>query len=555
MEKRTVLALALVALVIILTPKLFPGNRLPLAATPDTGLVTPTPTGSAASTPSAATPRPAPKNSSVVEAPIGTTVTAAPVVESTTAGNENSAFVMMSGGAALREVQLGSFRDLSPRKKGAVSLTAGTAPLLSFRLVTSRDTVSLSNVAFATSREGDRTVVFQGVLRGANIMIRYAISPDSFLAHVSGKIAKSDSLGEVRFLLIDLPETLRSFEADTTDDQHHLAFAYYNKAKRAESLPFGKLDPGEKDLVSGPLTWVVTKSKYFLVGLLSDERDPTFAEFSAVGGVQSSRTVTHAKGTVVTRLADGSFTFDVYAGPQQWRRLSALGRDFENSNPYGGFLQPVVQPFATIVMKILLWMRENLKISYGWVLIIFGISVRLILWPLNQKGMRASMKMQRIQPELNEIQKRYKNDPPKLQSEMMRVYKDHDMSPFSTFAGCLPLFLPLPILFALFFVFQNTIEFRGVAFLWFPDLSQKDPFYIVPLTMGVSMFVLSLISMRNTPPNPQTKAMTYIFPVMMTVLFANFAAGLNMYYTIQNLAALPQQWLIANERAKSAAKT
>jgi YidC/Oxa1 family membrane protein insertase len=139
-----------------------------------------------------------------------------------------------------------------------------------------------------------------------------------------------------------------------------------------------------------------------------------------------------------------------------------------------------------------------------------------------------------------------------MQSEMMRVYKEHNMSPFSTFAGCLPLFLPLPILFALFFVFQNTIEFRGVSFLWFPDLSQKDPFYIVPLTMGISMFVLSWISMRSTPPNPQTKAMTYIFPIMMTVLFVNFAAGLNMYYTIQNIAALPQQWLIANERAKGA---
>lgn len=551
MEKRTVLALALVALVIILTPKLFPGNRLPPAATPDTSPVTPAPAGSAIPAPTAVGPEPAQKNLSVEALPSA----AAPVVESAKAGNETSAFVLTSGGAALREVQLGSFRDLSPKKNGAVSLTAGTAPLLSFRLVTSRDTIGLSNVAFMTRREGDRTVTYQGTLKGASITIRYAISPDSFLAHVSGKIAKSDSLGDPRFLLIDLPETLRSFEADTTDDQRHLAFAYYNKAKRAESLPFGKLDPGEKDLVAGPFTWVVTKSKYFLVGLLSDEKDPIFAEFSAVGGVQSSRTVTHAKGTVVTRLADGSFTFDVYAGPQQWRRLTALGRDFQNSNPYGGFLQPVVQPFATIVMKILLWMRENLKISYGWVLIIFGISVRLILWPLNQKGMRASMKMQRIQPELNEIQKRYKNDPPKMQSEMMRVYKEHDMSPFSTFAGCLPLFLPLPILFALFFVFQNTIEFRGVPFLWFPDISQKDPFYIVPLTMGVSMFVLSWISMRNTPPNPQTKAMTYIFPVMMTVLFANFAAGLNMYYTIQNLAALPQQWLIANERAKSTAKT
>jgi YidC/Oxa1 family membrane protein insertase len=113
----------------------------------------------------------------------------------------------------------------------------------------------------------------------------------------------------------------------------------------------------------------------------------------------------------------------------------------------------------------------------------------------------------------------------------------------------------MPVLFALFFVFRSTIEFRGVPFMWLADLSMKDPFYILPLIMGVSMFVLSWIGSRNTPPNPQTKMMMYMFPVMMTFLLANLASGLNLYYAVQNLAALPQQWLISNERAKAAKKT
>jgi YidC/Oxa1 family membrane protein insertase len=205
-------------------------------------------------------------------------------------------------------------------------------------------------------------------------------------------------------------------------------------------------------------------------------------------------------------------------------------------------------------MRILLWMHNSFNLNYGWVLVIFGIVVRLALWPLNQTAMRTSMKMQRLQPELNEIQKKYKSDPQKLQSEMMRVYKEHDMSPMSTFSGCLPLLLPMPIFFALFFVFQNTIEFRGVPFLWMADISVKDPYYILPLIMGVSMFILSWIGMRNTPPNPQTKMMSYIFPVMMTFILLNFAAGLNLYYAIQNIAALPQQWLVSNERARQNAK-
>ena len=119
------------------------------------------------------------------------------------------------------------------------------------------------------------------------------------------------------------------------------------------------------------------------------------------------------------------------------------------------------------------------------------------------------------------------------------------------FSGCLPLLLPMPVLFALFFVFQNTIEFRGVGFLWLHDISQKDPYYLLPIVMGLSMYVLTWIGSRNTPPNPQTKMMGYIFPVMMTFLLANLAAGLNLYYAVQNIAALPQQWLIANERARA----
>jgi YidC/Oxa1 family membrane protein insertase len=133
----------------------------------------------------------------------------------------------------------------------------------------------------------------------------------------------------------------------------------------------------------------------------------------------------------------------------------------------------------------------------------------------------------------------------------MQLYKTHAVNPLG---GCVPMLIPMPVLFALFFVFANTIEFRGVSFLWLPDLSRPDPVYVIPLLMGASMFALTWIGQRGLPPNPQTKMMMYIFPVMMTFLLANLASGLNLYYAVQNLAALPQQWLIAAERAKVSAK-
>jgi YidC/Oxa1 family membrane protein insertase len=572
MDKRTILALALVAVVIIVTPKLFP------SATPATPSATPagalvpdsigTNTASRASTPDA--PQ-APAGSTTV-APdtsvrandaakplaeaggdsLGMPRTARP--ESTSVSSRAAAFVFTNMGAALVDVDLPGFRALD-KVHSHVTISAGAAPLISYRILGATDTLSLANVPFqveqSTLANGAQLLTYRGTGNGRAIELRYTVRPDSFLAHVEGTIGNDAAGNPARFVLIDLPPTFRSFEADTTDDRNHFAYAAKPKTRNAEGIPFGKLDPGERKLVPGPLAWAAAKSKYFIVGVLAPDGNDSFAEAITIGGARTSKIATVATGTIVTRLNNGAFQYDLYAGPQSYTRLQALGRDFENSNPYGGFLQGVVQPFATLVMKILLWMKATLKLDYGWLLVIFGVAVRLILWPLNHGAMRTSMKMQRIQPELNDVQKRYKSDPQKMQSEMMRIYKEHDMSPFSTFAGCLPLLLPMPVLFALFFVFQNTIEFRGVPFLWLADISIKDPLYIVPLLMGVSMFVLSWVGMRNSPPNPQAKMMLYIFPVMMTFLFANFASGLNLYYAIQNIAAIPQQWLIAHERGKS----
>ena len=136
------------------------------------------------------------------------------------------------------------------------------------------------------------------------------------------------------------------------------------------------------------------------------------------------------------------------------------------------------------------------------------------------------------------LQERYKNEPQKMQQELFKLYKEHGVNPLG---GCLPMLLPMPVLFALFFVFANTIELRGVPFLWLPDLSRADPLYVIPLVMGLSMYALSKIGQLGIPPNPQMKMMLYIMPVMFTVLFWNFASGLNLYYAVQNVAALPQQ--------------
>ena len=552
--RRIALAVVLMAAVLILTPILFPspvpapGSK---TAVTDSTSSTPVDTASAAATAAAATTA-----SGVSALPDSVIAASRPVVmpvDTAVVTTTQAIFRTTNRGAALIGVEMPQYLALSNKgrtKGGPVELAKTGDRLLSFRLVSPGDTVALNAQTFTSTRteENGRAMVRYDATVGARaITIAYSFLPDSYRVNVSATVQGAP---ENSFLLIDMPPGFRSSESDTTEDQSHLAYAFKPDQQNAKGVTFASLDPGERRIEVGPINWAVAKNKYFLMGVLAPQGVPGFAEVNFTGGVRVAKAATRSEATIVASLKSGAVAFEVYAGPQEYERLEAIGRSFETSNPYGGWLQGVVQPFATMVIRLLLWMKSTLGLSYGWILVVFGVAVRLILWPLNQKAMRSSMQMQRIQPYLAEIQTKYKGDPTKLQAEMMRVYKEHGMSPFSSLSGCVPMLIPLPVFFALFFVFQNTIEFRGVSFLWFPDISLKDPLYVLPVLVAITAMGLSYIGMRGMKANEQQKMMMYLMPAMMMVIFFNMASGLNLYYFVQNLASLPQQWLISRERTK-----
>jgi YidC/Oxa1 family membrane protein insertase len=556
--RRIILAVVLMAAVLVVTPMLFP------TATPTSG--TAGADSSAVTTDSTfnadRTSTPVPRQDSAATpavASMGATAQV-PVVDSTTLPLDTAVietaqatFRTTNQGAALIGAEMRQYFALEDkaRERGApVELAERGDRLLAWRLVVPGDTVRFDRVVFATTRSvenGRTTLRYDATVANRAVAITYSFLPDSYRVNVAAQISGST---ENAYLLVDMPPGFRSSEADSTEDRTHLSYAYKRENSNADAVSFGSLDPGERRIEPGPINWVVAKNKYFLLGLLAPPGSPGFAEVNVVGGVRQAKEATRAQATVVVPVRSGGAVFEVYAGPQEFKRMVAMGREFETSNPYGGWLQGMVQPFATMVIRLLLWMKATLGLSYGWILVIFGIAVRIILWPLNQRAMRSSMQMQRIQPELQAVQAKHKGDPQKLQAEMMRVYKEHNMSPFSSLSGCLPMLIPLPVFFALFFVFQNTIEFRGVPFLWFPDISLKDPYYIVPILVAITAMLLSWIGMRGIKAGEQQKIMMYMMPAVMLVVFLNMAAGLNLYYLVQNLASLPQQWLISQERSK-----
>jgi YidC/Oxa1 family membrane protein insertase len=565
MDKRFFLALLLTAIVIVVPPLFFnTGARRPAAIADSTSR----PVERRDSVPTAAVPSnatPVAQTTPTVARPVDSVVTdlSGSPVETTTVRTRLARYAFSSQGAAPISVVLDSYpsrRPTSANPKGTRAelqqpseLLPPRVSLTRYRLALGRDTIALDTVSLrAELKQGTPgpTVSYSGTVAGRPLTLDYAVVPDSFLLHVTATVAGAPP-GSALF--IGLPRTLRSNEPDTLDDIGHLAVSYRLSSGDIESVGFSKLDSAEVVGEARPTTWVATRNKYFLVAY----RVPPKTPFSAVqvqGGHRVDKVANDINaGAVLSLGADGRAVFDIYAGPQDFERLQKLGSDLDQVNPYGGFMRGMVQPFAVIVMRALLWIKHTTQLNYGWVLVLFGVIVRLALWPLNQSAMRTSLKMQRLQPELQALQKRYSDDPRKQQEAIMKVYKEHGMSPLSPLMGCLPMLLPMPILFALYFVFQNTIEFRGVPFLWLPDISLKDPYYITPLLMGLSMFVMTWIGSRNMPPNPQAKMMMYMMPIMLTVFFLNLASGLNLYYAVQNVAAIPQQWLLARERSKEPA--
>jgi YidC/Oxa1 family membrane protein insertase len=439
---------------------------------------------------------------------------------------------------------------------GVVELVPdGSDGYLGQKVVVGSDTLDLTGARFRVEpeaglrlQEGDGPqslrFTYAPPSSGFRFEIEYTFEPDRYQVGVSGRVVGVDRA----LLVTDLGAGLAYAEADSALEARAMAYVHNHQSEGIRSVV---LDKAEPTVVNGPLLWAAFRSKFFVMALLAGESDEVSAD-RLLGGLLVADSPLAGRVRVAaaqTVSGDEAFGYRVFLGPQDYSRLTSLGQGMEEVNPYGWrFFRPIIRPFVSIIMTILVWLHTQLDWGYGWVLVVFGVMMRVVLFPLNHKAMKAQLRNMAVQPLVKEIQDRYKDNPEKLQKEMMKLYREHGFNPL---AGCLPMLLPWPVLIALFFVFQNTIELRGVPFLWLPDLSAKDPYYILPIVLALSMFLMQWVSLRSLDQeNPQMKMMMYIMPPMMLFIFMNLASGLNLYYATANIATLPQQVWIARERAK-----
>ncbi len=294
----------------------------------------------------------------------------------------------------------------------------------------------------------------------------------------------------------------------------------------------------------GITNWAAVRTKYFLMAMI-----PKKPLGKAVR--LSGRKVDNNKWKSFDIRIDMPFEgkeietseFMIYLGPMEYKHLKDVGVGLEKMMNFGW---AIIKPFSIAFFYTFRFLYKIIG-DYGWAIIIFAILIKIILYPLTRKSYKSMKQMQELQPQINALREKYKDDPQRLNQETMKLYKKHGVNPMG---GCLPLLLQMPVLFALFNLFRTTIMLRQAGFLGLiKDLSSPDQILgpginLLPILMGITM----IIQQRLSTQNPQQKAMAFFMPIFFLFIFYSLSAGLNLYYLTFNILTIAQELVIKKHK-------
>ncbi len=289
----------------------------------------------------------------------------------------------------------------------------------------------------------------------------------------------------------------------------------------------------EKELErKGSVQWVALQDKYFLSVLLPKEGAAALAK-------TEDPKIVSAGVRMAASGAASSVALQLYAGPKEYDTLRSLGAGLEDMIDFGWFIYgswTIVKSVAKPIFYVLRFIHDYVG-NYGITIILLTVAIKVLFVPLQYKSYKSMKMMRVIQPKIKEVQEKYKGDRDRLNKELMKLYREQKVNPLG---GFLPMFLQMPVFIALFNVLYMSIDLRQAPFmLWVSDLSLQDPYYVLPVIMGVTMFIQQKITPTTMDP-AQAKIML-VLPIGMTFLFVNFPAGLVLYWLTNNTLTITQQ--------------
>lgn len=314
--------------------------------------------------------------------------------------------------------------------------------------------------------------------------------------------------------------------------------AYYDT--KYEKLSFDDMrdEPLAKEVTGG---WAGMLQHYFFSAWLAKEFEKNYYYTNVVKNNVGSDYIIGLRSEAVKIAPNQSAEFQarLYAGPKLQKYIEEIQPGLELTTDYGMF---------TPLCKPLFWMldfvHQYVK-NWGWAIIIVTLLIKLVFYRLSAASYRSMARMRKVQPKMVALRERYGDDKQKLNTAMWDLYKKEKINPLG---GCLPILIQMPVFLSLYWVLIESVEMRHAPFmLWVQDLSSKDPLFILPLLMGISMFVQ--FKLNPKPPDPMQEKIFMIMPIFMTAFMAFFPAGLVLYWFVNNLLSIAQQWYITKRFA------
>ena len=456
-----------------------------------------------------------------------------------------------SKGGKVKSVELKNYKNWEGKP---VTLFEGDSSEIALNFFANNRSVSTKDLFFAGIKS-DNSIAMR-LYAGSQdkyIEFLYSLKEDDYkLGYKVNFVGLNDVIAlNTNYVELSWKQLLKNQEKDMSMERANSTIYYMFTDNEVDYI--SETENEAKDLTT-KVKWVAMKQHFFTQVLIADTEFEKPTRIETKNGEEGDTYVKSTKSSFTlpyTHNAQESFGMHFYFGPNHYQILKSQGHNLEKQIPLGWGIFGWVNRFIVIPIFNFL---NGFNWSYGIIILILTIAIKLLLLPLTFKAYLSQAKMKVLKPEVDEIQGKFKEEPMKLQQEMMGLYRKAGVSPLG---GCLPMLLQMPILIAMFRFFPQSIELRQQSFLWATDLSTYDsildlsftiPFYgdhvsLFTLLMTVSTLLITKVNSSSQMANPQMKWMMYLMPIIFLGVFNSYSAGLSYYYFLANMISIGQQYL------------
>lgn len=388
-------------------------------------------------------------------------------------------------------------------------------------------------------------LVLESEQGGVKLTKTYTFHKGSYVIDVRHDVSNVGAAPVAPSLYLRLLHDGNKPEGDSYFNSSFTGPTLYTPEEKYQKLDFATIEKkGHADHATKSTDgWIAISQHFFVSAFVPQPNTLRTIETAKVDTNRYAISTIQPLGTIAPG-ATVSNNAKLYSGPQDEKLLESTAPGLDLVKDYG-FLTIIAKPIFWVINQI-----HNVLGNWGWTIIAFTILIKLLFFPLSAAGYKSMAKVKLVTPKMQAIRERYKGDPAKMNQATMELYKTEKINPLG---GCLPILVQMPVFIALYWVLQASVEFRGAPWIgWIQDLSQHDPWIILPVLYAISMFITT--KLNPAPADPMQAKMMMWMPLIFSLMFFFFPSGLVLYWVVNNILSIGQQWVITKKFAEQPAK-